>query len=247
MTAPIRVLLVDDHALVLEGLRSMLDAQADMEVVGAITSGAEVLDAIRRTTPDVVALDLEMQPIGGLACLERIRDAALGVKVLVLSAYGDGGSMRAALERGADGYALKTESPRQTLESIRQVHQGHVVFPQAAKRWLLGARAAGRQPAHRAGACGAGARGGGHLERGDRDAASREREHGEVPPAERVPEARGEQPDGGGGEVLAGSVGGVRGALRVGCKAGASAGGPCRCTRIASAPVGPRNTPTEVG
>lgn len=139
MTAPIRVLLVDDHALVLEGLRSMLDAQADMEVVGAITSGAEVLDAIRRTRPDVVALDLEMQPIGGLACLERIRDAALDVKVLVLSAYGDGGSMRAALERGADGYALKTESPRQTLESIRQVHQGHVVFPQAAKRWLLGA------------------------------------------------------------------------------------------------------------
>jgi DNA-binding NarL/FixJ family response regulator len=138
MTTTIRVLLVDDHALVLEGLRSMLDAQADMEVVGAITSGAEVLDAIRRTTPDVVALDLEMQPIGGLACLERIRDASLGVKVLVLSAYGDGGSMRAALERGADGYALKTESPRQTLESIRQVHQGHVVFPQAAKRWLLG-------------------------------------------------------------------------------------------------------------
>lgn len=141
MSERIRVLLVDDHHLVLEGLRSMLEAQDDMEVVGTATSGAEVVDAIRRFKPDVVALDLEMQPVGGLAALEQIRGASLPVKVLVLTAYGDGGSMRAALERGADGYALKTESPRQTLESIRQVHQGHVVFPQAAKRWLMGGQA----------------------------------------------------------------------------------------------------------
>jgi DNA-binding NarL/FixJ family response regulator len=140
----IRVLLADDHQLVLEGLRSMLDAQPDMQVVGTCTSGAEVADAIRRTSPDVVALDLEMQPVGGLAALEQIRAAGLAVKVLVLTAYGDGGSMRAALERGADGYALKTESPRQTLESIRQVHRGHVVFPQAAKKWLMGGQQAPR-------------------------------------------------------------------------------------------------------
>jgi DNA-binding NarL/FixJ family response regulator len=61
--------------------------------------------------------------------------------VLVLTAYSDGASMRAALEAGADGYALKTEPPRQTLASIRQVFRGQLVFPLAAKRWLLGSSA----------------------------------------------------------------------------------------------------------
>ena len=147
MTRAIRVALADDHELVLEGLRSLLEAEPDMQVVGTATTGEALLDLVRRSAPDVVVLDLEMGSMSGLACLERIRGEHLPARVLVLTAYGDGSSMRAALESGADGYALKTEPPQQTVASIRQVHRGQLVFPIAAKRWLLG-RAAPPDPGH---------------------------------------------------------------------------------------------------
>ncbi|MGZ8470298.1 MAG: response regulator [Gemmatirosa sp.] len=134
----IRVALADDHELVLEGLRSLLQAEPDLEVVATATTGDQLVAAIRRHVPDVAVLDLEMDATGGLACLARIRREGLPVRVLVLTAYSDGATMRAALEGEADGYALKTEPPRQTVDAIRQVHQGHLVFPLAAKRWLLG-------------------------------------------------------------------------------------------------------------
>jgi DNA-binding NarL/FixJ family response regulator len=92
---------------------------------------------VRRHAPDVVVLDLEMGEHGGLACLEELRTDHPAVRVLVLTAYGDGEAMRASLEGGAAGFALKTEPPQQTVTSIRQVHRGHLVFPLAARRWLL--------------------------------------------------------------------------------------------------------------
>ena len=138
MTQRLRIVLADDHALVLEGLRSLVDAQPDMVVVGTATDVSQVMELLRTLKPEVVVLDLEMGTMSGLACLERIRAERLPVRVLVLSAYGDGTSMRAALDGGADGYALKTDPPRHTVDAIRQVHRGQLVFPQAAKRWLLG-------------------------------------------------------------------------------------------------------------
>lgn len=134
----IRVLLADDHELVLEGLRSLLEAEGDMVVTGTVTAAEQLLDSLERELPDVVVLDLELPRIGGLECLRRIRATPRPVRVLVLTAYGDGASMRAALEGGADGYALKTEPPQVTVSSIRQVYRGQLVFPLAAKRWLLG-------------------------------------------------------------------------------------------------------------
>lgn len=137
MNGEIRIVLADDHELVLEGLRAMLEGEADMRVLDAATDGEALLESVRRHRPDVVVLDLEMGEPDGLACLRRIRAEHEGVRVLVLTAYGDGESMRAALEGGADGYALKTEPPQHTVTSIRQVHRGHLVFPDAARRWLL--------------------------------------------------------------------------------------------------------------
>ncbi len=134
----IRVLLADDHELVLEGLRSLLEAEGDMEVTGTVTAAEQVFTVLARQAPDVLVLDLELPGVGGLECLRRIRAEKHPVRVLVLTAYGDGASMRAALEGGADGYALKTEPPQLTVSSIRQVHRGQLVVPVAAKRWLLG-------------------------------------------------------------------------------------------------------------
>jgi DNA-binding NarL/FixJ family response regulator len=138
MTTPIRVILADDHELVLDGLRSLIEAEDDIEVVATATTGEQVIEMVRRHRPDVVVLDLEMRGMTGIATLRQIRTEQLTVRVLVLTAYSDGASMRASLEAGADGYALKTEPPRQTLASIRQVFRGQLVFPLAAKRWLLG-------------------------------------------------------------------------------------------------------------
>jgi DNA-binding NarL/FixJ family response regulator len=132
----IRVVLADDHALVLEGMRSLLEAEEDMEVVGTASNGADALQVVRTHRPDVVVLDLQMPGIDGLTCLEQIRHEGLPIKVLVLSAFNDGDSMQSALEREADGFALKTEPPQQTIACIRQVYSGQLVFPQSAKRWL---------------------------------------------------------------------------------------------------------------
>jgi DNA-binding NarL/FixJ family response regulator len=133
----IRIVLADDHELVLEGLRSLIEAEPDMEVLATAKDGATCLDVVRRHRPDVVVLDLEMGPVGGLQCLETLRGEQPEVRVLVLTAYSDGDSMRAALEGGASGFALKTEPPQQTVASIRQVARGQLVFPLAARRWLL--------------------------------------------------------------------------------------------------------------
>lgn len=133
----IRIVLADDHELVLEGLRSLIEAEPDMEVLAVAKDGGQCLDTVDRIRPDVVVLDLEMGPMGGLQCLESLRTRHPGVHVLVLTAYSDGESMRAALEGGASGFALKTEPPQQTVASIRQVYRGQLVFPAAARRWLL--------------------------------------------------------------------------------------------------------------
>ncbi|HEX6911976.1 MAG TPA: response regulator transcription factor [Longimicrobium sp.] len=132
-----RIILADDHELVLEGLRSLVDSEPDMRVIATATNGRQALDAVRAHPPDVVVLDLEMGEMNGLRCLEAIKREQPDVRVLILTAYGDGESMRAALEGGADGFALKTEPPQQTVASIRQVCRGQLVFPLAARKWLM--------------------------------------------------------------------------------------------------------------
>jgi DNA-binding NarL/FixJ family response regulator len=133
----IRIVLADDHALVLEGLRALLSAEPDLIVVATATDGERLLDAVRRFSPDVVAMDLQMPFMDGLTCLHHIRAEELPVRVLVISAFGDAQSLRAAVEGGADGFALKTDSPEMTLAAIRQVAAGHMVFPDAVRRWLM--------------------------------------------------------------------------------------------------------------
>ncbi len=132
----IRVVLADDHPLVLEGLRAMLQAEEDIEVIAAVTDAMELLPIIERHRPDVVVLDLQMPGLSGWDCLEVIRRTSPGTRVLILTAFGDGEFIQMAIEREADGFVLKTEPPQQTIAAIRQVAQGHVVFPQAARRWL---------------------------------------------------------------------------------------------------------------
>ena len=132
----IRVALADDHELVLEGLRSLLANEPDLEVVATATDGDGLLAAIEQRQPDVAVMDLQMPILDGTRCLAEIRRRGLPVRVLVLTAFGDGESIQSALEGGADGFALKTAPPRQTIEAIRQVAHGNMVFPPAARKWF---------------------------------------------------------------------------------------------------------------
>jgi DNA-binding NarL/FixJ family response regulator len=132
----VRIILADDHPIVLEGLTGMLSGEPDLDVIGTATDGERALDAVRRFKPDLLILDLEMPYMGGVECLRAIRSAELPVRVLVLSAFSDAHSLRRAIEGGADGFALKTGAPEATLAAIRQVAHGQLAFPQAARRWL---------------------------------------------------------------------------------------------------------------
>ena len=132
----VRIVVADDHPIVLEGLTGMLAGEPDLDVIGTATDGERALDAVRRFSPDLLILDLEMPYMGGMECLLAIRSAGLPVRVLVLSAFADAHSLRRAIEGGADGFALKTGAPEATLAAIRQVAHGQLAFPQAARRWL---------------------------------------------------------------------------------------------------------------
>jgi len=135
-TAAIRVVLGGDQSLVLDGLRGLMAREADIQVLGAAIDGDRLLDAIRRLRPDVVVIDVQLAGTGGLALLQQIRREGLSVRVLVLSAISDAQTMRAAVEGGADGFALEADPPSSTLAAIRQVAAGQLAFPAAARRWM---------------------------------------------------------------------------------------------------------------
>ncbi len=133
---PIRVILADDHELVLEGLRAVLEHEPDIEVVAAVTDGVQLMEAVRTHAPDLVVLDIRMPYADGLTCLQKIREEGLNTRVLILTAFDDRDSVQRAFELEVDGFALKTEPPQQTVAAIRQVFYGHMVFPRTAARWL---------------------------------------------------------------------------------------------------------------
>lgn len=133
---PISVILADNHALVLEGLRSLISAEKDIHVLATATDGERLLDAVKRFDPDVVITDLQMEYLDGLACLTQIRQLCPQTRVLILTAYTDGQTMQSVLRSGADGLLLKTDPPEQAVQAVRQVMAGQLVFPAAARRWL---------------------------------------------------------------------------------------------------------------
>lgn len=136
MSKPIRVILADDHSLVLEGLTGLIEQMPDIEVIATAHNGDEVLNMLDKYQVDVLVLDLQMS-YGGLQVLQVMHERQINVHVLVLTAFSDGATIQSAIGLGAEGFALKTESPTQTIEAIRQVAQGRLVFPHSAQKWLF--------------------------------------------------------------------------------------------------------------
>ncbi len=120
----LRVLVADDHRLMLAGLRRALDASEDVELAGEVNVGSQVLPAVARTSPDAVLLDIRMPEVDGITCLERIRRQYPDVTVVVLSAYTDAEHIEAARARGAAAYIVKTISPLDLPAIVRDAVDG---------------------------------------------------------------------------------------------------------------------------
>lgn len=125
----LRIVIADDHRLMLKALRLVLDEDPGFEVVGEAVDGAELLPVVGRTEPDVVLLDLKMPRLDGLACLEHLRKRYPDVRAVVLSAVDDAEVVRAAFNRGASGYVLKRVDPLDLPAAIRQAMEGTVYQP----------------------------------------------------------------------------------------------------------------------
>jgi DNA-binding NarL/FixJ family response regulator len=137
----IRVLLVDDHAVLRRGLEQLLAGEPDIEVVGTAADGEAALDEVRRTRPDVVLMDLQMPGTDGVTATQRIV-AEGGPDVLVLTSFSDAERIVAALDAGAVGYLLKDADPEDIIAGVRAVSRGESPLNPRAARQLLTARRA---------------------------------------------------------------------------------------------------------
>jgi DNA-binding NarL/FixJ family response regulator len=134
------VLVVDDHALMRSGLRAMIEAAADMRVVGTAADGAEALAAVARLRPHVVLMDLSMPVMDGAAATRRLTEQYPGVEVLVVTSFSDRDRVVDALDAGASGYVLKDAEPGELLAAIRSTARGESPLDPRVARTLLHAR-----------------------------------------------------------------------------------------------------------
>ncbi|MGN6160174.1 MAG: response regulator, partial [Marmoricola sp.] len=138
MSDPIRILLADDQALVRGALAALLGLEADLEVVGEVGSGDAVLEAARRTNPDVALLDVEMPGMDGIAAAAELKAAMPHVRILIVTTFGRPGFLRRAMRSGAEGFVVKDTPATQLAEAVRRVHAGlRVVDPALATDSLV--------------------------------------------------------------------------------------------------------------
>jgi DNA-binding NarL/FixJ family response regulator len=122
----LKVVVADDHRLILDGIKNALEEDGAFEIVGEATSGERVLPVVTRTNPDLVVLDLRMPGMDGLACLEQIKKRFPKTKVVILSASTDERVIESVLSRGASAYIVKSVNPVDLPAALRQAVEGTV-------------------------------------------------------------------------------------------------------------------------
>ena len=135
-TGTTRVVLADDHDIVRQGLKRLLDRVPEIEVVGEASDGLEALNSVKALAPDVLLLDIEMPVMDGIEVARRLREANIDVRILILSAYDDREYIHALLEIGVSGYLVKGDAPGKIVEAVRGVARGQRgwVSPQVRKK-----------------------------------------------------------------------------------------------------------------
>lgn len=137
MSDNIRVLIVDDHAIVREGQRALIDTEPGMEVVGEAKDGFEAVELAHSLQPDVILIDLFMPRKDGIEAIEEIKANNSEARILVLTSFAEDEKVYSAIKAGAMGYLLKDSSPEEILTGIRQVHQGEMsMHPSIANKLM---------------------------------------------------------------------------------------------------------------
>lgn len=134
---PIKVLLADDHPLVLDGIRSCLEINEDIEVVGVANNGRDALDKAEQLEPDIVLMDINMPELNGLDATEIFRERYPHIKLLILSMHDNREYITSALNSGARGFVLKDVPSQEIVTAIRSVHQGGTYFSSGVSDILL--------------------------------------------------------------------------------------------------------------
>jgi len=154
----IRVLLCDDHAVVREGTRRLLEEEPDIEVVGEASDGLEAVEMVRKLSPHVVAMDVSMPRMNGIEATRKIKEIAPSVAVLALTAYDDFAYVAGLLENGASGYILKSVKADEMVAAIRATALGESILDARVAKQVFeriaghGASSSPARPAQEAGA-----------------------------------------------------------------------------------------------
>jgi two-component system, NarL family, response regulator LiaR len=148
---PVRVLLVDDHAVVREGLRAFLELQDGIEVAGEAADGEEAIEQAQRLRPDVVLMDLVMPRVDGLTAMRELRERSPEARVIVLTSFLDDDKLLPALRAGAAGYLLKNAQPQEVARAVRAAHAGEALIDPVVAARLVETLAAdgGEEPLDR--------------------------------------------------------------------------------------------------
>lgn len=134
---PIRVLIADDHAIVREGLASLVSRTPDIAVVGEAANGLEVVAMARQLEPDIILMDLMMPRLSGLDAIRQIKREDKPIRILVLSSFAEDEQIFLTIKAGASGYLLKDSSPQQLITAIRDVHRGESSLHPTIARKLM--------------------------------------------------------------------------------------------------------------
>ena len=134
---PIRVVVVDDQALIRGGIKAIFERGTEVQIVGEAADGESALRVVKRLRPDVVLMDLMMPGMNGAEATRQIVDAGPGTRALVLTSFASDDDVFPAIKAGASGYLLKDSQPRELMRAIRQVHRGQpVLHPTIARKVL---------------------------------------------------------------------------------------------------------------
>ncbi len=137
MAENIRVLIIDDHAVVREGQQALIETEPGMEMVGEGADGIEAIQLTKSLKPDVLLIDLLMPRMGGIEAIEKIKAENSKVNILVLTSFSEDEKVFSAIKAGALGYLLKDATPRELLAAIRQVYRGEPSMDSAVAHKLM--------------------------------------------------------------------------------------------------------------
>lgn len=138
MSEKLRILLAEDHQTVREGIKLLVNAQPDMEVVGEASDGEMAIKEAARLDPDIIVMDISMPNLNGLKATRRLRRQKTEIKILTLTRHTDDGYLKQLIEAGVNGYVLKQSAPTELINAIRTISEGNAYVDPSLTRKVMG-------------------------------------------------------------------------------------------------------------